>query len=104
MSLEEAPSVPSQSPAASFPFASTLRKPDGDQLADVFRITKEIFGFEPTTEVMCDPENPEWTWTVVNVKSRGEPKELVQRQIQWHTLVGELKLADHPRLSIMPVK
>lgn len=104
MSLEQAPGVSSQSPEVDF-LASTAPRPLGDErLAEVFRITKEIFGYEPTTEVMFDPEDPGWSWTVVNVKSQGEPKEIVQRRMEWHTRIDQLKLAEHPRLSIMPVK
>lgn len=104
MSLEQAPDVSSQSPEAGFSVATAPSGQSDERLADVFRITKEIFGFEPTTEVMFDPEDPDWSWTVINVHSRGEPKELVQRQIQWHQQLAALDRNHSLRISIHPVK
>jgi hypothetical protein len=104
MSLEESSAVQIHSASAAPENCSSLPPLDDRFLAKVFAITEELFGFVPTIEIMHDPEEEGYSWRVVNVCGRGEPKELVDRQLQWHRRVATVKRDHALRLSIRPVK
>lgn len=104
MSLEDAPAVAGESIAAGFTIASTPVVLDSPRLAEVIKITEEIFGATPTVETMCDPDDPaETPFLHFSVQGRGENKELIQRHIQWGQRLRPLNLDLSLRLSITPI-
>jgi hypothetical protein len=65
---------------------------DDDTLNAVLDMTREFFDCDVKTEEDFDPEDPENPWQVVIVTSRGEPQELVERQLEWHRRVEPISL------------
>lgn len=54
------------------------------RLEDVVEMTEEFFGPRPTVEEEFDPENPNYRHLVVSVAWDSAPKEVVQKQLEWH--------------------
>ena len=77
----------------------------GIPVAPLVAISQEVFATIPTTEVIFDPEEPEYRYLVLTVTWDGEPKEVIRRRLQWHDRVRCL-LPDHAdviRLSVVSV-
>lgn len=59
-------------------------------MADVFRVTEELFPGEVSARVMSDPEYPEESITVIEAQASGHPEEVVDRRVEWHRRVSRL--------------
>lgn len=74
------------------------------RLLDLCSLTQELFGCIPSFESAVDPDEPDFPFVVVTVDWSGDPRELIQRRIQWHERVRGLAAGDSGklRLSVMP--
>jgi hypothetical protein len=59
-------------------------------MADVFRVTEELFPGEVSARVMSDPEYPQERFTVIEAQASGSPEEVVDRRVEWHRRVSRL--------------
>lgn len=75
------------------------------RLADVLRMTQELFPGAVTTEVVDDPENPDNSFVVFRVSSPDAIQDIAERRIEWHTRLRRLPPGSSGsfRLSINPV-
>ena len=53
-------------------------------LAEIVRMSRELFPGPLSVEVMSDPDAPGETWTVLNVESADAPQEIIKTQCEWH--------------------
>jgi hypothetical protein len=89
---------------AHFPEDATPQVLDDAQLAEVVRITEEVFGLTPEVETMKDPEDPDETpFLVFAVQARGTTRELLDLHYLWHDRIDSLNGDLSLRLSIIPV-
>ena len=71
--------------------ASATRAPDLSSLmADVERITQELFPGIVSVQVMHDPEYPQDGFTVIEAQTGGTTEEVVDRRAEWHKRVTRL--------------
>lgn len=71
--------------------ASTTRTADLSSLmADVVRITKELFPGAVSVQVMYDPEYPQQGFTVIEAQASGSIEQVVDRRAEWHKRVTTL--------------
>jgi hypothetical protein len=74
-------------------------------MPDVQQITEEMFPGPFSYDEESDPEYPQDTYVVVNVESRGEMREVIRRECEWHERIralapdqfGKLRLSISPR-------
>ena len=53
-------------------------------LAEIVRMSRELFPGPLSVEVMSDPDAPGESWTVLNVESADAPQEIIKTQCEWH--------------------
>ena len=53
-------------------------------LSEIVRMSRELFSGPISVEVISDPETPGESWTVLNVESAGDPKDIVKVRCEWH--------------------
>ena len=73
-------------------------------IADVVAVTQEIFDCTPALEVMRDSEDPDYSFVVLTVDCQGEPSELLEKRLAWHSRIRSIPAGDfgNLRLSIIP--
>jgi hypothetical protein len=59
-------------------------------MADVVRITQELFPGPVSLGVIDDPEYPQDRFTVIEAQASGPAEDVVQRQAEWHRRVLRL--------------
>jgi hypothetical protein len=59
-------------------------------MADVVRITQELFPGAVSLDVIDDPEYPQDRFTVIEAQASGPVEDVVQRQAEWHRRVLRL--------------
>ena len=74
------------------------------QLAEIVRMSRELFPGSVSVEVISDPDAPGESWTVLNVESAGTPQEIIQTQCEWHERLARQfpEAVSTVRLSIDP--
>lgn len=55
-----------------------------EYLPRVLEFTRELFGVSPDVCVEEDPEIPNYTYVVFNIKVRGALEEILDKDKQWH--------------------
>lgn len=75
-----------------------------DRMHGVLGISHEMFAGEISVETESDPEWPAEPYFAISVQASGTPKELLEREFQWHQRVRELvpESLNSLRLSIQP--
>jgi hypothetical protein len=80
-----------------------------EQLAEVARMTTQMFGVEPTFEFLVDPSEPDQPILLFTVRASGTAEEHIQQELAWHQRIREqlpsgsdILGADMPRLRIVP--
>jgi hypothetical protein len=75
------------------------------KILEVVRITSEMFSGEIKVEIESDPEEPDVSFVVFNVRCAGNPQEIVKRQREWHQRISEISAGDSGqlRLSVVPL-
>jgi hypothetical protein len=56
-------------------------------MADVVRVTKELFPGHVSVQVMTDPEYPQDRFTVIEAQASGKVVDVVDRRAEWHRRV-----------------
>lgn len=74
-----------------------------DVPAEVVEITQELFPGTFDVWLESDPEDPATPFVVLMVHAQGDPKELVQRRLNWHRRVADVLPDAGFRLSITSV-
>lgn len=71
-------------------------------MPDVMRMTQEFFPGESCVKLESDPEFPEDTYLVVDVRASGTAEEIVNRRSQWHKRLRQIspECFGNVRLSI----
>ena len=59
-------------------------------MADVVRVTQEIFPGDVSIRAMHDPDHPQEHFTVIEAQADGAIEEVVDRRIEWHRRVIRL--------------
>ena len=59
-------------------------------LADVTRVTQELFPGYVSVHVMSDPEYPQDRFTVIEAQASGNVLDVVDRRAEWHRRVARL--------------
>jgi hypothetical protein len=59
-------------------------------LADVVRVTQELFPGQVSVHVMTDPEYPQDRFTVIEAQASGNVVDVVDRRAEWHRRVARL--------------
>ena len=59
-------------------------------MADVVRVTQELFPGDVSVQVMNDPEYPHDGFTVIEARASGTIEEVVDRRAEWHKRVTRL--------------
>jgi len=59
-------------------------------LADVTRVTQELFPGHVSVHVMTDPEYPQDRFTVIEAQASGNVVDVVDRRAEWHRRVARL--------------
>ncbi|QDU31907.1 hypothetical protein ETAA8_70690 [Anatilimnocola aggregata] len=74
-----------------------------EAIAESLRVAREMFGNEPSIEVLVDPEMPEFPFLVVTVKGAGTTAELLEKRLEWHRRVEPMFAGpfNYPRLSVV---
>lgn len=74
------------------------------QLAEIVRMSRELFPGPVSAELMSDPDAPSESWTVLNVEFAGAPHEIIKRQCEWHERLARQfpEAVSTVRLSIDP--
>jgi hypothetical protein len=104
MATEHAPTVSIYPLMTNGPGPAAASVADDVTIAEVVRVTEEIFGVVPTMEMMIDPEDPaETPFLVFTVQGRGSNEELIQRHILWGERLRPLNMDLSLRLSIIPI-
>jgi len=104
MSLEQ-PSLTSASLPTTPVVAGTASSAvdENARLSKVLAITEEMFFTAPTSQAMCDPDDPDHLFVVITVHARGSAQELIQRHVEWGNRVRPLNADLSLRLAIVPV-
>jgi hypothetical protein len=59
-------------------------------MAEVMRVTQELFPGHVTVQVMTDPEYPQDRFTVIEAQASGDIADVVDRRAEWHRRVARL--------------
>jgi hypothetical protein len=59
-------------------------------MADVVRVTQELFPGRVSVQVVTDPEYPQDRFTVIEAQTRGNVVDVVDRRAEWHRRVAGL--------------
>ena len=59
-------------------------------MADVMRVTQELFPGDVSVHAMNDPEYPHDRFTVIEARASGTIEEVVGRRAEWHKRVTRL--------------
>ncbi len=71
--------------------ASTMRAADLSSLiANVVRITQDLFPGTVSIQVMNDPEYPQDGFTVIEAQASGSIEQVVDRRAEWHKRITRL--------------
>ena len=62
-------------------------------MADIVRVTQELFPGHVTVQVMADPEYPQDRFTVIEAQTSGDVADAVDRRAEWHRRVARLSPA-----------
>lgn len=88
---------------------AALEKPDPvtlvtpDVMEQVVAMTRQLFPGPLSVEASRDPENPLDEFTVLNVQSNGELRDMLDRECQWiHRIAAIVPGLGRFRLSIDP--
>jgi hypothetical protein len=73
-------------------------------MIQLMQVTQDLFPGPVNVKLMCDPEVPSDSFVVFKVESKGEPKEIVDKQLEWHQRIRVILADPHEelRLSIIP--
>ncbi|HUY33129.1 MAG TPA: hypothetical protein VMV69_10135 [Pirellulales bacterium] len=74
-------------------------------MIQLMQVTQDLFPGPVKVKLMCDPEVPSDPFVVFKVESKGEPKEIVDKQLEWHRRIRGILTDPHEelRLSIIPL-
>jgi hypothetical protein len=72
------------------------------KVAEVLKLTQEMFGGRAMVEHQHDPDFPESVFIVFNIAYAAEPPEIVARHIEWHERVDKLVPGNSFRLCPLP--
>lgn len=83
---------------------TTTRSSPNPLLAEIVRMSRELFSGPISVEVMSDPDSPRDSWTVLNVESDDAPQAIIQTQCEWHERLARQfpDAVSTVRLSIEP--
>ena len=66
-------------------------KTEHQRIAEIFRVTKEIFGYQDVSmQLLQEPRNASDEFMVFHVYFSGDPQDAVRKRIEWHYRVAEI--------------
>jgi hypothetical protein len=68
-------------------------------MAEIVRVTQELFPGYVSVEVMTDPEYPQDHFTVIEAQASGNVVDVVDRRAEWHRRVARLS----PSCAALPL-
>lgn len=74
-------------------------------MADVVRVTNELFPGKTHIEIISDPEEPESSSVVFTVSATGDSQDIVTRRLEWHRRIANIPAGNSGTfaLSVIPV-
>jgi|GEM_PF-4966911 len=84
------------------PTISQLESVSDEALQVALRAAEELFSGNPTIELVCDAEAPEYPYFGINVKWGGDARGMIAQEIAWSRRVGHLfGPFQRPRLCVV---
>jgi len=70
------------------------------EMAEAIRLTQDLFPGHLRVEVEQDPELPDESYIVFNVKAEGDLADIISRRLQWHDQIHQRMREDPQRLKL----